>query len=62
MRSIRLLNAFFYEYSPLMFYTGTLCPDTFDRHLYVYISVYKFQETFGFLEISWTFRNFQIQS
>ena len=33
MRSIRLLNAFSYEYSPFTIFT--LCPDTFDRHLYV---------------------------
>ena len=37
MRSIRLLNAFSYENSHFMFYT--LCPNTFDRHLYKYSQI-----------------------
>ena len=34
MQSIRLLNALSYEYSHFMFFT--LCPNTFDRHLYIH--------------------------
>ena len=42
MRLIRLLNAFSNEYNHFMFFT--LCPDTFARHLYLFIQLNTYKD------------------